>query len=195
MSSKGSWTSNAVPPLTIAYIATAFGWRTWKQWRTTGDAGVRVGRDGSYEERIAGGLFASSVAAALTGSLSRPRHPGPVRSAGLALMVGGLSGTLIAQVDLGRSWRIGVDPDERTDLVTSGLFSVARNPIFTAMAAFSIGTALAQRNRIATLAGLSMVAAVETQVRLVEEPYLRTVHGEAYTNYCQRVGRFLPGRA
>lgn len=192
MSSKGSLPSNAVPSLTAAYLATAFGWRTWRQWRTTGDAGIRVGRDGSCQERIAGALFTSSVATALAGSLSRPREPGPVRSAGLALMVAGLLGTLVAQVDLGRSWRIGVDPDERTDLVTSGAFSVVRNPIFTAMATFSIGVALAQRNRTAVLAGLSMVAAVEAQVRLVEEPYLRTVHGATFADYRERVGRFLP---
>jgi protein-S-isoprenylcysteine O-methyltransferase Ste14 len=37
----------------------------------------------------------------------------------------------------GASWRIGVDPDERTTLVTSGPFAIARNPIFTAMAAAS----------------------------------------------------------
>lgn len=192
MGGKGSLPSNAVPPLTVAYLATAFGWRTWRQWRTTGDAGIRVGRDGSREERIAGVLFAFSVTAVLAGSLQRPKDPGPVRSAGVALMLGGLLGMLVAQVDLGRSWRIGVDPDERTDLVTSGAFSVVRKPIFTAMATFSIGAALAQRNRTVSLAALSMVAAVEAQVRLVEEPYLRTVHGAAFAVYCKRVGRFLP---
>lgn len=28
-------------PLSIVYVASAFGWRTWKQWRTTGDTGLR----------------------------------------------------------------------------------------------------------------------------------------------------------
>ena len=33
---------------------------------------------------------------------------------------------------------------------------------------------------------------VEMQVRLVEEPYLRNVHGSAYDSYCQQVNRYFP---
>ncbi|MEU4828917.1 hypothetical protein AB0H37_44385 [Actinomadura sp. NPDC023710] len=43
------------------------------------------------------------------------------------------------------------------------------------------------------LAGLVLtIVAIEVQVRAIEEPYLRTVHGDAYTAYAARVGRFLP---
>jgi len=41
------------------------------------------------------------------------------------------------------------------------------------------------------LAGLTL--ALELQVRLVEEPYLLSVHGHAYADYATRVGRFFPG--
>lgn len=128
-------------PLSIAYVASAFGWRTWKQRRTTGDTGLRMGRSGTVT--------------------------------GLALMASGVVGTLAAQTDLGRSWRIGVDPTEETDLVTTGAFAVVRNPIFTAMAAFSLGAVLAQRTPRSTVAAATMLAAIEMQVRLIEEPYLR----------------------
>jgi protein-S-isoprenylcysteine O-methyltransferase Ste14 len=40
---------------------------------------------------------------------------------------------------------------------------------------------------------LVVVVAVQLQVRLVEEPYLRRLHGETYADYAQRVGRFFPG--
>jgi protein-S-isoprenylcysteine O-methyltransferase Ste14 len=33
----------------------------------------------------------------------------------------------------------------------------------------------------------------QVQVRLVEEPYLRQVHGTGYTDYASQVGRFIPG--
>lgn len=183
--------SNAVRPLTAAYLASAFGWRSWKQWRDTGDTGMRLG-SGPPEERIAGVLFASSIVTGVAGALQRPKRRGVIRSLGLGLMTGGLVGTLVAQLDLGRSWRIGVDVTERTELVTTGAFSMARNPIFTAMATFAIGGALAQRTRTSLLAAAAMVAAVQAQVRLVEEPYLRGVHGDAYESYCEQVGRFLP---
>lgn len=40
---------------------------------------------------------------------------------------------------------------------------------------------------------VALVAAVQLQVRVVEEPYLRTVHGAAYETYAARTGRFVPG--
>ena len=38
----------------------------------------------------------------------------------------------------------------------------------------------------------AVVTAQQIQVRLVEEPYLRRVHGDAYRRYAASTGRFLP---
>jgi protein-S-isoprenylcysteine O-methyltransferase Ste14 len=38
-----------------------------------------------------------------------------------------------------------------------------------------------------------LVLTIELQVRVVEEPYLLTVHGDAYRDYLAGVGRFVPG--
>ncbi|MFI6822211.1 methyltransferase family protein [Micromonospora sp. NPDC050187] len=92
---------------------------------------------------------------------------------------------------MGSSWRIGVDPTEHTSLVTGGPFALARNPIFTAMAAITLGLALMVPNAVALAAWL--VLALQLQVRAVEEPYLMSVHGKDYVRYAARVGRFLPG--
>lgn len=40
---------------------------------------------------------------------------------------------------------------------------------------------------------VALVGALEVQVRLVEEPYLRRMHGTAHEGYTRRVGRFVPG--
>jgi protein-S-isoprenylcysteine O-methyltransferase Ste14 len=40
--------------------------------------------------------------------------------------------TMVSQYQMGNSWRVGVDPHETTELVSRGLFTVVRNPIFTA---------------------------------------------------------------
>ena len=93
---------------------------------------------------------------------------------------------------MGRSWRIGVDADESTSLVTHGLFRYARNPIFSFMTIVGFSSFAAAPNR-ATAAGAAMLAAgVEVQVRLVEEPYLQATHKDTYTTFAQRTGRFLP---
>jgi protein-S-isoprenylcysteine O-methyltransferase Ste14 len=115
------------------------------------------------------------------------------RRAGLAGMTLALVATLRAQLDMGRSWRIGVDAAERTELVTKGTFSRSRNPIFTCMGGFAVATALAVPSA-ATLAGATLViTGVQMQVRLVEEPYLEATHGDAYRRYAAAVGRFVPG--
>ena len=90
------------------------------------------------------------------------------------------------------SWRIGVDPAARTDLVTGGVFGAVRNPIFTAMLVATAGLVLLVPNLVSAAAFGVLVAAFEVQVRLVEEPYLRATHGRAYDAYRATVGRFLP---
>jgi protein-S-isoprenylcysteine O-methyltransferase Ste14 len=93
---------------------------------------------------------------------------------------------------MGASWRIGVDADEKTELVSTGPFTLVRNPIFSAMVTAFAGLALLVPNA-ATAAGVAaLVAAIEVQVRLVEEPYLIKTHGERYLRYASRVGRFVP---
>lgn len=46
---------------------------------------------------------------------------------------------------------------------------------------------------IALLSLVALVSAIQLQVRGVEEPHLRRVHGGAYAEYMRRVGRFVPG--
>lgn len=101
--------------------------------------------------------------------------------------------TLRAQLEMGRSWRIGVDAAETTDLVTKGLFEWSRNPIFTGMVAVACGTVLAVPGPATAAGAALLLAGVEAQVRLVEEPYLLRTHGERYRDFATRTGRFLPG--
>jgi protein-S-isoprenylcysteine O-methyltransferase Ste14 len=117
----------------------------------------------------------------------------PVHVAGLVLFALGLGGTVAAQLAMGRSWRVGVNETERTELVTGGPFKLVRNPIYSAMVPAVAGLALLVPSVVALLGLALLVAALEIQVRLVEEPYLLRTHGDAYAAYAQRVGRFIPG--
>jgi protein-S-isoprenylcysteine O-methyltransferase Ste14 len=185
------------------YGALAFGLRSWLQVRRTGSSGFKgvSGRPGSLEW-TAGVLFVVAIAVGVAApvlDVTDVLEPlgaldsAGVRATGAAIFLVGLIATLYAQIAMGESWRIGVDEDERTDLVTAGPFAVVRNPIFAAMLPTSVGLALLVPNALA-LAGVAvLVVALEIQVRLVEEPYLRRVHGSRYGEYAARVGRFLPG--
>ena len=116
-----------------------------------------------------------------------------VHVAGLVLYALGLGVCVGAQLAMGASWRIGVDESERTDLVTDGPFAVVRNPIYSGVIPLVAGLTLLAPNPVATAAFVALVAALEIQVRLVEEPHLLRAHRTAYRDYASRVGRFLPG--
>lgn len=188
------------------WFALAFGLRTVIHWRRTGDSGFKGlgGRPGSLEW-VAGALFTVALLVGGAGpvaALAGLDPLGPLDAEWLpwvGLVVAGLGVvlTLLAQLSMGDSWRIGVDESERTEMVTGGSFAVVRNPIFSAMLVTAVGLTAMVPNGVALIGLLALVVALELQVRFVEEPYLVTVHGEAYERYRRDVGRFVPrwGRA
>jgi protein-S-isoprenylcysteine O-methyltransferase Ste14 len=188
--------------LYVLYIGLAFGLRTVAQIRATGSSGFSgiSGRPGSAEW-TGGVLFVVALVLGLLGpvlDLAGVLDPidaldGQIgHAAGIGLFWGGLVTTLGAQFAMGESWRIGVDESEQTEMVTSGPFSIVRNPIFTAMVPTAIGLALLVPNVASVAGAVALVVALQIQVRLVEEPYLLRAHGEAYAGYARRVGRFVP---
>jgi protein-S-isoprenylcysteine O-methyltransferase Ste14 len=116
-----------------------------------------------------------------------------IQAMGIVVATGGIAATVYAQLEMGDSWRIGVDERETTTLVHTGVFGRIRNPIYTAMITFGIGIALVTPNLVAGVGFILLVATIHLQVRLVEEPYLFRTHGDAYRAYTARAGRFIPG--
>ena len=116
-----------------------------------------------------------------------------VRWGGVALVIVGVVITVGSQLAMGRSWRADVDPDARSPLVTTGPFRLVRNPVFAGSAVSVVGLALVVPNVVSLLMVAAFLAGLEIQVRLVEEPYLLRVHGDAYRDYAARTGRFMPG--
>jgi protein-S-isoprenylcysteine O-methyltransferase Ste14 len=185
------------------YLTLTFGVRIVVQVRRTGSTGILGLAPGAAAlEWLAGGLFIAGLAlgaAAPVLALSGALEPvaaldGPVGHAiGVVLAASGIVLTFCAQLAMGDSWRVGVDPEERTQLVTDGPFALVRNPIYSAMIPTVLGLALMVPS-VASLLGLAvLVTGLELQVRSVEEPYLLQVHGNEYAKYAARVGRFVPG--
>lgn len=186
--------------LYLAWMAAAFGWRTWVQWRRTGDTGLRLHAEPGtiqwwsklgFVAAIVAGLAAPAAGILGLPALAALDHPS-LRALGLVVALLGALGTLATQQAMGVSWRIGVDPAERTGLVTDGVFGLVRNPIFTMMTVTAVGLALMVGSVLAVVALSLLLGSLEAQVRLVEEPYLRRVHGPAYATYAAHVGRFVP---
>jgi protein-S-isoprenylcysteine O-methyltransferase Ste14 len=187
--------------LFVAFLVLVGEVRPLLQVRRTGDLGDRrrAARRNPIQRRIdalaAVGAMAVGVAspvAALLG-LDPVVDSRSLAIIGLALAVLGSIATFSAQLAMGDAWRVGVDPDERTPLVTAGPFALVRNPIMTATLVTSVGLTLMVPTVVALLGLAAIVAATQLLVRLDEEPHLRRVHSEEYARYAAAVGRFLPG--
>jgi len=183
---------------TVAFIV-----RSAIQKARTGHSGFHgIDRSAGGLERLGGVLVALGALAgflapilALTGVTEPlPGIEGTASGAiGLALALIGSGFGLAAQAGMGSSWRIGVDPGDRTDLVTTGMFAISRNPFFTGVLVLAIGLFLMVPTIPALVGFLALLAGVEIQVRKVEEPWLGSEFGEEYASYSSQVGRFLPG--
>ena len=196
-----------MPELALAlyalFLIVTFGVRTWLQFRRTGSSGFvgLSGRPGSVEW-VGGVLFGLAVAIGFAAPLLQlagvveplsQLDSSAGHAVGAILGVLGMIGVFAAQLAMGDAWRIGVDPDLRTELMTTGPFKIVRNPIYAAMLPMSLGIVLLVPNVVALIGFALFWLALELQTRAVEEPYLIAVHGETYTEYASRVGRFLPG--
>ena len=186
--------------LIAVWLALVAGLRGYLLARRTGGSGVRFrDRPGSAQwwARLISAVGFVLMLAAPVAELGGLRSIAvldnlAVRILGVALVVLGIAATVGAQAVMGASWRGDVDPEARTALVTTGPFRWVRNPIFTASATTALGFTLMVPNVLGVVMLIAFLTAYQIQVRLVEEPYLRRVHGGAYSLYAQRTGRFLP---
>jgi protein-S-isoprenylcysteine O-methyltransferase Ste14 len=110
---------------------------------------------------------------------------------GWGLMLLAFAVLVLAQVQMGAAWRIGID-ERATPLVTHGLYQVVRNPIYTAMDLMLAGAVLVAPSAWTVAAALGVAIALALQTRL-EEQHLLALHGPTYRAYASRVGRFVPG--
>ncbi|OSC41658.1 methyltransferase family protein [Mycobacterium decipiens] len=189
--------------LFAVFSVLGFGWRSWLQHRRTGSTGFRgvSGRVGSPEWIAGMGFVLALITAVIAAVLQRTHVIEPVgimrvvwiQIAGIVVATTGITATVYAQLAMGDSWRIGVDEQETTALVRTGVFGWVRNPIYTAMLTFSVGIVLVIPNLVAFAGLILLVTTIEVHVRRTEEPYLLRTHGDAYRAYAASVGRFIPG--
>lgn len=116
--------------------------------------------------------------------------PQPVRLLGWFLLVKGLTLVVLAQAQMGLSWRMGVAP-EPTALVVTGLFRWSRHPIYSGML-----TTLAAYLFLSPcpwiVMGWFQFALLIVIQSAYEEQSMITIHGAPYREYMARVGRFFP---
>lgn len=183
-----------------ALIAIGVFWRSWLQRRRYGSSGIVLFRSRDFGQNVRDGLLVLVVVLVLgqavafaarpqsiAGGILMPPRNGP----GVAALFGGVVLIVRAQLDLGASWRVGIDESAKPWLVKHGLYAFSRNPIYVGMLTALMGFALLVPTPISFVALVGSTIGIRRQV-LGEEAYLRRVYGDDYLAYAGRVGRFLP---
>lgn len=111
--------------------------------------------------------------------------------AGFAVAVAAFYGTWICWQRMGKSWRMGIDPNERTQLVCSGPYAYVRHPIYALSSVLMICCVLAVASPLMICVGLLHLLLLQWEARR-EEQFLTALHGPAYSDYASRCGRFIP---
>ena len=96
----------------------------------------------------------------------------------------------IAQRNLADEWRIGIDNENKVNLVTRGLFGISRNPIFLGVILLFIGLFFLLPNVLTAIILVSGYIVIQIQVRL-EEQFLSEKLGPEYQRYKEKVRRWL----
>jgi protein-S-isoprenylcysteine O-methyltransferase Ste14 len=136
-------------------------------------------------------ILASVFDLPLPDLLKQPFWPANTSSwFGLALCLTALTGLAATLISFGNSFRVGIDEKTPDKLITGGLFSISRNPIYVCFLLFFLGAFLTTPNlMLICIAGLFALA-IHRQV-LREEAFLKTHYGQEYEAYCRRVRRYL----
>jgi protein-S-isoprenylcysteine O-methyltransferase Ste14 len=129
--------------------------------------------------------------AALRPVLTLWHLPAPIGWAAAVAAVVGLLATFVCWKRMGTSWRMGIDPDERTQLVCSGPYAYVRHPIYGLSTVLMVCTVLAVPNVVMFVAGALHALALQWEARR-EESHLTNVHGDEYRQYARCTGRFFP---
>jgi protein-S-isoprenylcysteine O-methyltransferase Ste14 len=188
----------------LAFVIAGCVWRPWLQSRRYGGSGLFLFTSTSRAQRVRDGmalllplaLLVQAVAAATSPDAVRqldgPFPPPLLRAIGIILLAAGIVLLVAATLNLGASWRVGIEESARPGLVTTGLYVYTRNPIFLAMLVTLVGYALMLPTRLSLVLLLAGYAGIRAQIS-AEEAYLSRAYGDAYRAYARRVGRLVPG--
>ena len=116
--------------------------------------------------------------------------PAGARMTGFLTGLAGDGVFLAAVLCMKDSWRAGIPKQDKTELVTGGVYAFSRNPAFLGFDLMYLGVALMYGNILT--AAFSIFAAVMLHLQILqEEKYMLATFGSAYAAYSARVARYL----
>ncbi len=109
---------------------------------------------------------------------------------GIILLLINLFLSMISLYEMKDSWRVGVIENEKTELVTSGIFKYSRNPYFLSYLLMFISYTFILTNVVLIVLTMISFQSVHSMI-LKEEKNLSKIHGECYQEYKKKTGRYF----
>jgi len=116
--------------------------------------------------------------------------PTGLNTIGLVFVTVGFILGILALIAMKNSWRVGIKYDQKTDLITTGIYRISRNPYFLSYNILIFGYILIFPSLILIVLYLILVIVFHKMI-LEEEKYLQSVHGASYEDYRSKVNRYL----
>ena len=113
-----------------------------------------------------------------------------IQFAGATVIFVGLIVFCLSLISFNSSWRVGIDTVSPGDLITTGVFSVSRNPIFLSMDLYFLGTFLIYSNLFFLMCFVCIALGFQFQIRQ-EETFLIERYGDKYRKYMAQVNRYI----
>ena len=117
-----------------------------------------------------------------------------IRCLGVVLAVIGDVVFVISVLTMRDSWRAGVAENDKTELVTDGIYQYSRNPAFLGFDLVYIGILLMFFNTVLFEITLLVILLLHLQIVNVEEDFLVATFGQEYVDYRKKVRRYLGRR-
>jgi protein-S-isoprenylcysteine O-methyltransferase Ste14 len=110
---------------------------------------------------------------------------------GLAIMAAATLLHVWARVHLGRNWTSEVAIQQGHQLVTSGPYRLVRHPVYTALIALALGTAIVSGRILSLVGAITFAVAYVRKLRL-EEQGLSATFGAQWDEYRRRSWALVP---
>lgn len=111
-------------------------------------------------------------------------------AAGISIAALGVCAFIAAVFTMRESWRAGIPAEDKTALVTGGIYRVSRNPAFLGFDLMYVGTLVAYFNWVHLAFCALAVVMMHLQI-LEEERFLAHAFGQAYEEYKRRAARYF----
>lgn len=114
-----------------------------------------------------------------------------LRIAGIVITLIGVIAFITSVVQMKDNWRAGVQREEKTNLVTNGIYAISRNPAFLGFDLMYLGILFSFFNQYLCFFTSFALVLFHLQIVNVEEEFLMETFRDEYLEYKNKVCRYI----